>query len=78
MPTLISFIAATAAVAIVTWIWVRRLDRSENATEEYFTGGRALAWRNGVCGGLRHRSSLIRCIKFGVNFAEPGAGSDVQ
>ncbi|MBD89909.1 MAG: solute:sodium symporter family transporter [Deltaproteobacteria bacterium] len=44
MPTLISFIAATAAVAIVTWIWVRRLDRSENATEEYFTGGRALAW----------------------------------
>ena len=42
--TLVSFIAATALVAVVTRVWVKRLRVSENTSEEYFTGGRALAW----------------------------------
>ena len=42
--TIATFVAATAAVAIITVIWVRRLAVSGSATEEYFTGGRALAW----------------------------------
>ena len=39
-----TFIGATAAVAIATTLIVRRMKRSDNATVEYFTGGRALAW----------------------------------
>ncbi len=39
-----SFIIATGTVAIVTYIIVSRMNKSKNATEEYFTGGRALAW----------------------------------
>ncbi len=39
-----SFIIATGTVAIVTYIIVSRMKKSKNATEEYFTGGRALAW----------------------------------
>ena len=35
---------ATAAVAIFTYRIVRKMKKSDNATEEYFTGGRALAW----------------------------------
>ncbi len=41
---LVTFIAATAAVALLTVFFVRRLDRSSNPTEEYFTGGRSLSW----------------------------------
>ena len=41
---LISFIIATAAVAFFTYTIVQRMKRSDNATEEYFTGGRALSW----------------------------------
>ena len=39
-----SFIIATAAVAIFTYILVGRMKKSKSATEEYFTGGRALTW----------------------------------
>jgi len=42
--TIGSFIAATAGVALLTVFFVRRMKRSDNATEEYFTGGRALTW----------------------------------
>lgn len=39
-----TFILATAAVAIITIVWVRRLKKSDDPTEEYFTGGRSLSW----------------------------------
>ena len=39
-----SFIIATAAVALFTYILVGRMKKSKSATEEYFTGGRALTW----------------------------------
>ncbi|MEO1597962.1 MAG: hypothetical protein AAFR78_05405, partial [Planctomycetota bacterium] len=41
---MISFILATAAVAMGTVFFVRRMKRSENAIEDYFAGGRSLAW----------------------------------
>jgi len=40
--SIISFILATAGVAIFTYRIVRGMKKSDNATEEYFTGGRAL------------------------------------
>ena len=40
----ISFVLATGSVAFFTYQIVRRMKKSDNATEEYFTGGRALAW----------------------------------
>ena len=42
--SIISFILATGAVAFLTVRIVRGMKKSDNATEEYFTGGRALAW----------------------------------
>ncbi|MEC9376765.1 MAG: solute:sodium symporter family transporter [Candidatus Neomarinimicrobiota bacterium] len=42
--SLLSFLMATAAVAFFTYTIVRRMKKSDNATEEYFTGGRALTW----------------------------------
>ena len=42
--TMISFILATAAVAVGTVFFVRRMKRAENAIEDYFAGGRSLAW----------------------------------
>jgi len=42
--SIISFIVATGAVAFFTVQIVRGMKKSDNATEEYFTGGRALAW----------------------------------
>ena len=42
--TMISFILTTAAVAVGTVFFVRRMKRSENAIEDYFAGGRSLAW----------------------------------
>jgi len=35
---------ATGAVAYFTYHIVQRMKKSDNATEEYFTGGRALSW----------------------------------
>ena len=42
--SLISFVIATGAVAYFTYHIVHRMKKSDNATEEYFTGGRALSW----------------------------------
>tara|TARA_B100001250_G_scaffold414101_1_gene450674 strand:- start:875 stop:2503 length:1629 start_codon:yes stop_codon:yes gene_type:complete len=42
--SVISFILATGAVAFFTIRIVQGMKKSDNATEEYFTGGRALAW----------------------------------
>jgi SSS family solute:Na+ symporter len=42
--SIISFIVATGTVAFFTIRIVRGMKKSDNATEEYFTGGRALAW----------------------------------
>ena len=42
--SIISFIMATAMVAIFTYRIVHRMKKSDSATEEYFTGGRALTW----------------------------------
>ena len=42
--SIVSFIIATAAVALFTYILVGRMKKSKSATEEYFTGGRALTW----------------------------------
>ena len=42
--TMTSFVLATAAVAVGTVFFVRRMKRSENAIEDYFAGGRSLAW----------------------------------
>ena len=42
--TMISFILATVTVAVGTVFFVRRMRRSENAIEDYFAGGRSLAW----------------------------------
>ena len=40
----LSFFLATAGVAVLTYLIVRRMDKSDNPTEEFFTGGRMLAW----------------------------------
>ena len=42
--SIITFIIATGAVAFFTYRIVIRMKKSDNITEEYFTGGRALAW----------------------------------
>lgn len=42
--SVITFILATVSVAVLTYIFVIRLKKSDIPTEEYFTGGRALAW----------------------------------
>ena len=42
--SIITFIIATGAVAFFTYRIVIGMKKSDNITEEYFTGGRALAW----------------------------------
>ncbi len=42
--SIISFVLATGAVAIITYRIVHGMKKSDNAAEEYFIGGRALAW----------------------------------
>ena len=42
--SIIPFILATGSVAFFTYRIVQKMKRSDNATEEYFTGGRALTW----------------------------------
>jgi len=42
--SIISFILATGGVAFFTYRIVHRMKKSDNAAEEYFTGGRALGW----------------------------------
>ena len=36
--SILTFIVATSAVAIITYRIVHRMKKSDNATEEYFTG----------------------------------------
>ena len=42
--SIVSFILATGAVAIFTYIIVSGMKKSHSPAEEYFTGGRALGW----------------------------------
>ena len=42
--SLVSFFVATISVAFFTYYIVSKMKKSNSATEEYFTGGRALAW----------------------------------
>ena len=42
--SIITFILATGSVALFTYRIVKGMKKSDNATEEYFTGGRSLAW----------------------------------
>ena len=42
--SLVTFFVATISVAIFTYYIVSKMKRSDSATEEYFTGGRALGW----------------------------------
>lgn len=42
--TLISFVGATLLVAITTILIVRRMQHSHNAIDDFFAGGRSLAW----------------------------------
>ena len=42
--SIITFILATGSVALFTYRIVKGMKKSDNATEEYFTGGRALGW----------------------------------
>jgi len=42
--SIITFILATGSVALFTYRIVKGMKKSDSATEEYFTGGRALAW----------------------------------
>ena len=42
--SIVTFILATSAVGFFTYRIVQGLKKSDNASEEYFTGGRALGW----------------------------------
>lgn len=42
--SIISFIFSTGTVAVLTYRIVNSMKKSDNAAEEYFTGGRALTW----------------------------------
>ncbi len=41
---ILSFAVATLSVAVLTYVLVSKMKKSSSATEEYFTGGRALGW----------------------------------
>ncbi len=42
--TVTTFLGATVAVALATFILVRRMKHSDDAIEDFFVGGRSLAW----------------------------------
>ena len=42
--SIITFVFATLSVALFTYRIVQKMKKSDSATEEYFTGGRALSW----------------------------------
>ena len=42
--SIVTFIFATISVAFFTYRIVQKMKKSDSATEEYFTGGRALTW----------------------------------
>ena len=42
--SIITFVIATLSVGLFTYRIVQKMKKSDSATEEYFTGGRALSW----------------------------------
>ncbi len=44
MLTIVTFFGATGAVALATFLIVRRMKHSTDAIEDFFVGGRSLAW----------------------------------
>ena len=42
--SIVTFVFATLSVAFFTYRIVQKMKKSDSATEEYFTGGRALSW----------------------------------
>jgi len=42
--SIVTFVLATVSVALFTYRFVQKMNKSNSATEEYFTGGRALSW----------------------------------
>jgi|TARA_S200000501_G_scaffold43131_3_gene34916 SSS family solute:Na+ symporter len=42
--SIVTFVFATLSVALFTYRIVQKMKKSDSATEEYFTGGRALSW----------------------------------
>ncbi len=67
MLTMATFVLATAAVAAFTYIWVSRLERSSNPIDDYFAGGRGLAWP--VVGGSLLLTNLSTEQLVGLNGA---------
>ena len=65
--TLISFVGATAFVALATIAIVKKMKKSEDATVEYFTGGRSLGWV--VVGGSLMLTNLSTEQLVGLNGA---------
>ena len=60
-------------MALVTYIFVGKMKKSENATEEYFTGGRALAWP--IVAGSLLLTNLSTEQLVGLNGAVYGDGA---
>lgn len=70
---IVSFVVATATVAVLTRLWVRRLDVAKDAAEEYFSGGRALTWP--VVAGSLLLTNLSTEQLVGLNGAVFGDGN---
>jgi SSS family solute:Na+ symporter len=68
-----SFVAATLLVAAITHFWVRRLEVSGSAVEEYFSGGRSLAWP--VVAGSLMLTNLSTEQLIGLNGSVYGDGN---
>ncbi|RNC80990.1 MAG: solute:sodium symporter family transporter [Phycisphaera sp.] len=64
---LISFVGTTALVAALTLLAVRRMKRSENAIDDFFAGGRSLAWP--IVGGSLLLTNLSTEQLVGLNGA---------
>ena len=69
----LSFIGMTAFVAIATIVIVRRMGRSNNAIDDFFAGGRALAWP--VVAGSLLLTNLSTEQLVGLNGAVFGDGN---
>jgi solute:Na+ symporter, SSS family len=65
--TISTFVLATATVAVLTAVLVKRLAVSKDATEEFFSGGRALGWV--VVGGSLLLTNLSTEQLVGLNGA---------
>lgn len=64
---LVSFIGTTALVAALTLLTVRRMKRSGNAIDDFFAGGRSLAWP--IVGGSLLLTNLSTEQLVGLNGA---------